>query len=208
MKRAVLLATLQEDLVMRCAFALAAVGAGSLASAQEWRFELSNPVLSPGNPSTTITASIDPGPGAWALSRANFDVHATEPGWSDPTPLLAMPGQAGGALSGPTVTGISVSQFPDFAGRWPPGYPKLGRVEVWQATFTVSDFAARQIEVNTDTRSLLVYLDPIARAERTPTEAVARIKVVPAPGVAALALVGLGLAAVTRRRRPTTRTPS
>lgn len=183
---------------------LAILAAGAIAAAasgQEWRFALSNPVLSPDAPSTTVTASIDAGPGAWAFAGANLDVHATELGWSDPTALFKLPGQAPGTVSGASVTGISVAQFRGFGG-WAPGFPKVGRAEVWQATFTVTDFTPRQLELSTATRRLEVYLEEalLTRETRIPLEAERVIQVIPAPGGIAL---GLGaFVAAARRRRP------
>ena len=69
---------------------VAAVGFASIASAQEWRFELSEPVLSPAAPSTFVTLSIDHDPSDHAFAAANLSVHATEAGWSDLVALLSL----------------------------------------------------------------------------------------------------------------------
>jgi hypothetical protein len=147
---------------------LAILAAGAMASAasgQEWRFELSNPVLSPDSPSTTVTA-----------------------------PFGGHPGQDPGVIDGASVVGISVGQL---LRGWE---PRPGRINVWQATFTVTDFTPRQIDANTETDRFEVYLDRFgAREPRIPIEGSAIIRVIPAPGV--LAFFGAaGVFTVSRRR--------
>jgi len=189
---------------MKKRLAILAGGVASVASAQEWQFELSNPVLSPGSASTTVTASIDQGPGAFAVAAASLNIHSTEEGWSDLVALLSrwtppVPGQNPGTISGGSVTGIGAGQP---LGWLPiPGYPRPGRIEVWQATFTVTDFTARRIELSTETSRLDVFLDDITftRVIRTPAEGSAIIHIIPAP--AGLVPLGLGGLALARRRR-------
>jgi hypothetical protein len=55
---------------MKKSLALLAIGAASAASAQEWRFEVNSPVLSPSSPETAVTTSIDPGAGGGAKFSA------------------------------------------------------------------------------------------------------------------------------------------
>jgi hypothetical protein len=183
--------------------AIIALAAAPAVLAQTWEFELDNRALTPARPSTTVIASIDPGPGADAVAGANIGVHATEEGWSDLVALLSlrtprMPGQNPGEISGASVIGISVGQLIT-------GFmPTPGRIEVWQATLTVTDFAPRQIDLTTATTRLDVYLDlsvlPVPMREtRTPIEGRTMIQVVPAP--AGLALLGLGGVVFAGRRR-------
>jgi hypothetical protein len=189
---------------MRRVAVLAAVGFASIAGAQEWRFELSEPVLSPGTPSTLVTLSIDHDPVDYAVAAAELTVRATEAGWSDLIGLLSLgdppfgahPGQMPGLISGGDVIGISIGQL---ARGW---LPRPGRIDVWQGTFTVTDFTARDINLSTETRRFEVYVNPwpdITRAARTPIEGRGVIRVIPAP--AGLALLGLGGFAPARRRR-------
>lgn len=101
-------------------------------------------------------------------------------------------------ISGAGVTGISVGQFASFG--WE---PTPGRIDVWRATYTATDFSTHRIvELSTETSRFEVYTDPFpatARETRTPTEARARIEIIPAP--ASLALLGVGGLATARRRR-------
>lgn len=171
------------------------------ANGQEWRLELSETELRPGGPTATVvTASIDPGPDAFAVAAATFDVHASEGGWAgDQMALLRYPGQVAGEISGSSVLGIAIGQL---AGGF---LPDPGRIEVWRATFEVSDFSsAREIELRTETGRLDVWLEePVfgsaPRETRIPAEGFAVIQVVPAPGIAGL--VGAAVPIAARRRR-------
>lgn len=183
--------------------AFAVMIASPLAWGQSWEFRLTRPVLAPGAASTEVILSLDPGPGAYAVAGVGFHVHATEPGWSDqhsriprsasPPPDPLPPGQ----ISGSSILGISLGQLTPLFGFT----PIPGRLDMWGATFTVTDFTARQIDLSTETLRLSVYLDDITwdREDRTPIEGAAQITVVPAPGSAAL--LGVGAAAGLRRRR-------
>jgi hypothetical protein len=185
---------------------LAAVGVASAASAQSWEFAVSEPVLSPGTPSTTVTLSVDHDPGDFAFAAANFDVHASEAGWSDLVAILSLgappsggqPGQATGVISGGDVTGASVGQLAAFG--W---VPTPGRIDVWRGTFTATDFAAaRTVDLSTETTRFEAYTTlgpPAVREARTATEGSGQISIIPAP--ASLALLGLGGLAAARRRR-------
>lgn len=185
---------------------LAAVGLASAAGAQSWEFSIDNPVLTgPGDDSTTVTLSIDQGPADYAVAGANFNVHASEAGWSDLVALLslgsppsgAQPGQNPGTISGGSVTDASIGQLAQFG--WE---PTPGRINVWEAKFTVTDFTARNIDLNTETTRFSVYTDPFpstARRDIAATDGRGVIEVVPAP--ASLALLGLGGLAAARRRR-------
>ena len=185
---------------MKHALVLAALGVAPLANAQEWRFELSNPVLSPANPSTTVTLAADPG-ADWAFRGASLSVHATDVGWSDPTSPLPPPAQAPGVVSGGSVIGIAVHQHSEFG----PWEPTPGVIDVWQATFTATDFALRTIDVGAETLRFEVYVAPwpsgsVESRLSELTEGAVAIRVVPALGtLAPMSLLGL---AAVRRRRP------
>lgn len=185
----------------------AAFGLAGAASAQEWQFELSNPVLSAAAPSTTVMLSIDPGPADYAVAGVNFNVHASEPGWSDPESLFERgvvwdPLPSSGEIIGASVIGIWSGQLPPQLGF----IPKTGRVDMWRAMFTLTDFTARHIDLSTETTRLEVYtVDPatLPIPEIRPVTAIegaASIRVVPAP--TGLALLGLGWLAAARRQRP------
>ena len=190
---------------MKRAVVLVSLAVASIAGAQEWRFELSNPVLSPAAPSTTVTLSIDHDPADYAFSWSNLSVRATGGGWSDLIGLLGLgspplgghPGQVPGVISGGDVTDIVVGQLAHFG--WE---PRPGRIDVWQATFTVTDFAARSIDLSTDTTRFEVWTFFVfyVREPRTPIEGRGQIQVIPAP--AGLALLGVGGAVFAGRRRP------
>lgn len=177
------------------------LAAAPLAAAQTWEFELSEPVLIPATPSTTVTLSIDHHAADYAFAGANLSVRASEAGWSDLVALLSLgtppfgghPGQVPGVTSGGDVTGITLGQLAAFG--WE---PRPGRIDVWQATFTATDFTARSIDLSTDTTRFDVYTI-FGRAPRTPNEGRGQIQIVPAP--AGLALLGLGGVAFAGRRR-------
>lgn len=183
------------------AMVLAGAGLALGAAAQEWQFHLSETVLRPGGPTATVvTASIDPGPDAFAVLGANFAVHASEAGWTgDQRALLLFPGQNPGVVSGSSVVGISIGQISTSF------EPDPGRIEVWRATFEVSDFSSsREIVLETETSRFEVWLEaPVfgvgPREPRIPVEGRVVIQVIPAPGV--FALLGLGALAAPRRRR-------
>jgi hypothetical protein len=187
---------------MKRAVVPVSLAVGLTAGAQEWQFELSSPVLSPAERSTTVTLSIDHGPADYAFAAANLSVSATEPGWSDLVALIRhplgwSPVQHPGVISGSDVTGITVAQLSAFG--WA---PTPGRIEAWRATFTVTDFTARSIDVSTETSRFEVYINPrpdTTRAARTPIEGRGVIQVVPAP--AGPALLGRGGAVLAGRRR-------
>jgi hypothetical protein len=189
---------------MNRAVVLVSLGIASVAGAQEWQFELSNPVLSPGTPSTLVTLSIDHEPADYAFAVANLSVRATEGGWSDLITLIMQgppypSGQRPGSISGGDVTGITVGQLAAFG--W---VPTPGRIDVWRGTFTATDFSGgRAVDLSTETTRFEVYTDPFpptTREPRTPIEGRGQIQIVPAP--AGLALVGLGGFALASRRRP------
>jgi hypothetical protein len=172
---------------------------------QSWEFELSRPVLQPGAASAEVILTLDPGPGAYGVAGVSFSVHASEAGWSDPSSRIPLapwifrdPGPNPGRISGSSVIGIILGPDPPFLG----GYlPQPGRIEIWSATFTATDFTAREIELRTDTSRMRVYIDDItwAHEPRTPVEGITMIRVVPAP--AAVGLLGLAAVAGAVRRR-------
>jgi hypothetical protein len=190
---------------MKRAVVFSSLAVASIAGAQEWRFELSDPVLSPATASTFVTLSIDPGPADYAFAAANLKVNATEAGWSDLIALLSLSppfpphqGQRPGTISGGEVTGVSIGQLAQFG--WE---PTPGRIDVWRGTFTATDFTPRDIGLSTETTRFDVYTAPppsSAHAPRTPIEGRGEIVIVPAP--AGLALLGVGGVALARRRRP------
>lgn len=182
--------------------------AAPAAVAQSWEFELSRPVLQPGAASTEVVLTLDPGPGAYAVAGVNFDVHASEAGWSGLNLRIPYsagggpdPGGVPGSITGPSVIGASARQLPPQLGFT----PDPGRIEIWGATFTVTDFTARTVDLSTETSRLEVYtVDPgtvtIPLIHRvTPVEGAGAVQVIPAP--AALALLGVGGLAAARRRR-------
>lgn len=187
--------------MIRTVAAIAVVGAASAACGQTWEFELDNPILWPGDPSTTVTLSLDPGPGADYVAGANFSVHASEGEWSDPASLVppsAAPpaSQNPGTIIGSSVEGISVGQLTPLFGF----QPIPGRIDLWEATFTVIDFPYSVIELRTETERMDVYLDATLwrREMRTPVEGRIEI-IIPAP--AGAAIFGLGGLTAMRRRR-------
>jgi hypothetical protein len=185
-----------------CLATLATVGLASAAGAQgspgSWEFAIDNPLLTPTDPSAQITLSIEPPVGDYAIAGVGWDVHADMGDWSDQTMLIAHPGQTPGAISGSSVTGIVAGQLALF------GFsPEPGRIEVWRATFSVTDFTFREINFSTETNRFVVYPTeaglPASEPRDLPTEGRAAIRVIPTP--AGLALLGLGALAAARRRR-------
>lgn len=180
---------------------LPTVALAAAASAQSWEIHSSNPLVTPGQNWTTVTLSLDPGPGSDYIAGVNFSVHAEEDGWSDPIAIPAtrsppVPGQNPGIIDGASVRGISVGQLHLF------GYtPEPGRIDLWQATFTTFDFTARTVDAWTETDRLDVYLSDWRREMRVPIEGRGVIIFIPAPATG----VGLALAVagnlVSRRRR-------
>ena len=131
--------------------AMAAFAAAPAALGQSWLFEIESPILIPSSPSTEVTLSLDPGPGADYIAGVNFSVHASEGEWSDPVAIPAtrspaVPGQNPGTISGSSVLGISVGQLTPIIGFT----PLPGRIDLWRATFTVTDFPYTVIELSTD----------------------------------------------------------
>jgi hypothetical protein len=181
---------------------LLALTLASAAIAQSWEFTFSNQILSPKNPSTTITLSATFAPTDWAFAGARLDLHSSEPGWSDIETLSVHPGQRAGELQpgGRTVAGISVGQLYGFGFTPDPDNP----IAMWRGTFEVTDFAPRDVTLATSTERFDVYpedLGPLPPFEpRTPIDVEAAIRVIPAPGP--LARLGLAVLATARRRRP------
>lgn len=182
-----------KRLALASAFALVMA---PVADAQ-WEFKLSNTVLSPANPSTVVTLSVEPTPGDYAFGNADLDVHADEAGWSGPEALIRQPGQVPGTILGHSVIGIRPAQGIGFS--FP---PDPGRIEAWRAIFTVTDFSPRQIDVRTETSLFQVITSPVfpyPREPRMPIEGQAIIRVIPAPG--AIALLASGTLPAIRRQR-------
>ena len=184
---------------------LAAVATAGAAGGQTWELEIDNPMLRPGSPATTVTASIDPGPGFEYVAAANFAVHASEGEWSDLVATTAtrtppVPGQSPGAPLGSSVTGIRVGQLSPIFGFT----PEPGRIDLWSGTLTITDFSViRDITIETQTSRFDVFITPwvgeITRETRPVTEGRAVIRSIPAPG--AMTLLGVAGLAVARRRR-------
>ncbi|MFG0283469.1 MAG: hypothetical protein ACF8R7_03520, partial [Phycisphaerales bacterium JB039] len=173
--------------------ALAQSGAGLFFEAPD--------VLSPAQPSITVRLWAEFPAADYALAGAGFDVHASEPGWSDPVDVLHVPFGGPGIVMGADVVDVAVAQwhFPGGAGYFAdPGNP----IEVWRAKFTITDFASRTISFSTDTEYFGVFpwkKSPVSEL-RTSHEAFHEVRVIPAPG--ALGPGGLvGIAAVGARRR-------
>jgi len=183
-------------------FALAAAGAATAAGAQEWRFQDSDPVVRPGAASINVVLSLDPGPADYAIHGVIFNAHASEPGWSDNVTLGIQPGLpypwSSGEIVGASVIGITNGQLPPALGFTL--FP--GRVDIWRATFTVTEFTPREIDLSTGTSRLSVYREATGEAtvDRTPIEGAATITVIPAPASAAL-LGASALGTLWRRRR-------
>ncbi|MFG0282837.1 MAG: hypothetical protein ACF8R7_00305, partial [Phycisphaerales bacterium JB039] len=156
-------------------------------------FVVSNDI-SPARPSATVTlyAGYDPGgyAQAFAFAGAGLEVGASEPGWSSQQTLPggSGPGSDGGALApgGARVEGLNVNQI-----HFPPGgvfADPTNPLPVWQATFEVTDFSARSIDIFTETSDYFVYTDLYpSRQSRLDTliEGAGVIRVIPAPGASA-----------------------
>ncbi|MFG0283718.1 MAG: hypothetical protein ACF8R7_04790 [Phycisphaerales bacterium JB039] len=158
-------------------------------------------VLSPAQPSITVNLWAQFPAADHALSGVKFDALASESGWGDPQVLLRGPAQTPGAVTGPGVLGAVTLQlhFPDAMIRADPSNP----IEIWQATFAITDFSPRTIRFSTMTSEFAVYpLSDEPLVELRPShEAFHEIRVIPAPG--ALGLGGLVGAGALRRRRRT-----
>jgi hypothetical protein len=190
------------------AIAAAHSAAVSAASAQGgWEFRLSADTLTPQEPSVTITLAVSFPAADFAFAGANWNVHATEPGWSDlerlplqiPPTLFPCDPSCDGIVAGGDVTGISHGQLYAFGFIPDPSNP----IALWRATFTVTDFStAREIVLSTTTTRFEVYIEDLGpgspRASRTPDEGRAIMRVIPAP--APLALLGIAAFVATCRR--------
>ncbi|MFG0283688.1 MAG: SBBP repeat-containing protein [Phycisphaerales bacterium JB039] len=199
-----LAATRRRRILGAVAGACALTGAASAQMAENRLFfELDRDTLSPAAPTATVRLWAQVAPTHYAFAGARLDALASEPGWSDPALLLLGPGTSAGVIDGPDVTGIISGQlhFPP-AGIWSdPRNP----IEIWEADFTVTDFSARTIELSTRTSDFWVYFDrwSFVSGPVEFDEALAQIRVVPAPG--ALGLLGLGGILAMRRRRRVSR---
>ena len=175
----------------------AVVCAAQAQEAYEWHIEVSNHI-SPANPRATISVLAGFPATEYAFAGALFQLRATEPGWSDPRVLLPPPRNPG-VINGANITGITAGQI-----HFPPvviGDP-TNPLPVFEAEWHTNDFTPRWVDVNTFTTRYDVYPSALnSTAEwrfHLLIEGHARIRIVPAPSALAL----LGLAAVTRRRRP------
>jgi hypothetical protein len=180
---------------------LLALTLAAAASAQEWRIELSNPTLTPASPTTDVTIIAYVPPPDLLFAAAQWSTHAAERGWDEASfqSLIPHPGQHAGQLSpeGRSVLGQEGRLLLLL------GPPIPNPLPVWRGTFTITDFAQpREIAIWTETDFFEVYVDtglPLPTVEpRTPTEAHARIRVIPAPGP--IVLLAIGAAAVRRSR--------
>ena len=191
---------------MRITPLLLVLALAATASAQtNWEFRLSSDVITPAEPRVTVTIAAAFPPPDFAFAAANWSVHATEPGWSDPEnlPLQIPPtpipcASCAGIIDGPDVLSISHGQLHAFGLPADPANP----IPVWKATFTVTDFTPRQIDLSTTTTRFEVYVvDPVSgvplRESRIVDEGRATIRVIPAP--APVAALGLGVLAARRR---------
>jgi hypothetical protein len=176
----------------------------SAAGAQSWEFTFSHETLSPENPSTTVMLWASFAPSDWAFAGADLDLHASEPGWEPGSPerRLVQPGQVPGEVTPDrrSITGIGVGQIYGTGFHPDPDNP----IEVWRATFAITDFTPRRITLSTDTEQFFVYPQDLGFGSptepRTPIDVEIPIQVIPAP--APLGLLGLAALAATRRRRP------
>ncbi|MFG0283973.1 MAG: hypothetical protein ACF8R7_06080, partial [Phycisphaerales bacterium JB039] len=115
----------------------------------------------------------------------------------EPRPLLHGPGATPVVMTGSVISGVISGQLHLAAvGIYAdPSNP----IEIWRATFTVTDFTPRTISLTTETGQFALY----PRIPETPQprdwhEALHEIRVIPAPG--ALGVLGLGGACAVRRR--------
>ncbi|MFG0283905.1 MAG: hypothetical protein ACF8R7_05740 [Phycisphaerales bacterium JB039] len=155
--------------------------------------------LSPAQPSITVRLWAEFPAADYAFASAQFDVLASEPGWSDPTLLWMGPvATTPGAIRGADVLGVHVWQL-----HFPSGVlaDPTNPIEVWKAQFTITDFAPRTIQLSTVAEMFRVYPDKGSSEseQRASHEALHEIRVIPAPGALGLGGV-LGLCAVRRRR--------
>lgn len=177
-------------------FALSPVAAAQTGG---WHIELSNPVLSPSQPSTQVRLLAWFPPEFYAFGASLWSIHATEPGWSDPLVLLPPPSNAGN-IEGPSILGITSGQihFPPviFAN---PANP----IAVYEATWTATNFEPRDLDITTATTRFDVYhpsTSPHPPTIRFVEEGMARITIIPAPATIALTAVA-ALTAIRRQRR-------
>jgi hypothetical protein len=188
---------------LAAAIALACAGA---ARAEGWEFRLSSDTITPASPSITVTLAAGFPATDFAFAAANWNAHASETGWSAPEllplqipPTLFPCTTCGGIIDGPDVRSISHGQLYGFGFLPDPANP----IPVWKATFTVTDFTPREIDLSTTTTRFEVYVEDLGpgspREPRIVAEGRATIHVIPAP--APLALLGLGAATVVARRR-------
>ncbi len=189
---------------IRCAFLVITAGLCASAPAQtQWFMELDRPWVTPANPTVTIRLSAGFPPQYLAFAAGRFDLHATEPGWSNGAVLLAPPSNPG-VISGPSITGITGGQvhFPPIVIADP-----TNPLPLYELQWTATEFSRRTIEFDTLTSQYVVYtINQFPTSKdlvRELTEGHGQVRVVPAPAGAAI----LGLAAIVgmRRRRDTHR---
>lgn len=166
-----------------------------------WDITVLGPAVSPSQPSVTvrISARFDDPPD-YAFAHGELDVVSAEGDWSAPRLLPGRTSGYGepGIPAGPAVREIVAGQF---------NIPNVfyanaaNPLDVWEATWTTSDFRPREVNLSTLTTRFEVFFlrnnpDRQTRLGQL-TEGYAFISVVPAPP--ALFLAGLGL--ILRRRR-------
>lgn len=183
---------------------LALAGAAPAVADTGLSFDISN-AISPNHPSTTIQvwAYFDKDP--YAFAAVDFDVTAThdQGGFSDPFSILHTLGTFNGDVQpdGDSVTHCLPGQIQAPVGEW---YAETTNpILVWSVTWSTSDFTPRIIDLSTFTYRYAIYLDYDGNSVLLDgtTEALGKIKVVPAPGVLAPFAAAGGVAFGVRRRR-------
>jgi hypothetical protein len=181
------------------ALACAAAASGQT-NPNHFLFEIDGDI-SPASPIATVRLYVRHESSSYAFAGTRLDVLASEPGWADLRLLEggAGPGTTPGVIDGGAVRGVIAGQlhFPP-AGIWSnPRNP----IEIWEATFEVTDFSPRTIELATDASELWIYPERslFVSGPVTFDQGASEIRVIPAPG--AIVCLAPALLVAQRRRR-------
>lgn len=167
-----------------------------------WRLEASGGLPSPFEPDIVFTLFAEFSAADYAFAGARLDFLATHDPvygfFSEPTVLLDAPGTFGGAVTPTGVSGVVTGQlhFPVGGIFADPSNP----IEVWQVTYTVTDFTYRRLHFETSTLDFRIYPDlGSSVSEVRPVRETSVTIIPPAPGP--LATLLFGMSAIARRRR-------
>lgn len=133
--------------------ALAVPTAAQMGS-DRWTIEVSSIIISPSQPSTRLRFLAAFAPHDTAFGAARWDIHATEPGWSDPMVLLNPPFNQG-TISAPFDSRRRVREvhFPPIVIADP-----TNPLPVYEVTWSTSDFRPREVDIRTQSNRYDVYM--------------------------------------------------